>query len=452
MNIKKFLHNIFLFYIRIGSKVQILKWRYVNKNLKIIGISGSSGKTSTMNALYTILSRFYNVKYSYKSNSETGLPIDILGIKQPSNFTLLEWLIVAIKVPFKLIFNWKIPDIYIAEMGVDGIDEPKNMKYLLRILIPDIAIYINVDSVHGENYEHRLKDNVENTLHAQYRHRENLLDLIAKDKNLLISAINEKGYVLLNANDPRVLASSEHAKAKVIRVSPQDIQYYSIPMPHHYNLTFEFAIQTAELFNIKRSISTNLLKDFTLEPGRISLFKGIGNSVIIDSSYNASKIPCSDLIEYLSSFESKLNTSLYSNLWEMYNSPSQLERIAVLGDMREIGKLTELEHRELAQFSIGKVDKYYLIGPSMNKFFKDELLKLGVNPENIIASLTSGEALKEIKNYILKTNNQKIILIKGSQNTIFTEIIVEGLLKNNTDANQLCRRGKLWDKQRSKYF
>ena len=59
---------------------------------------------------------------------------------------------IAILTPFKLLTNWKIYDIYLLEMGIDSAKSPKNMPYLLSIVKPDIGIFLNVTSVHLENF------------------------------------------------------------------------------------------------------------------------------------------------------------------------------------------------------------------------------------------------------------------------------------------------------------
>ena len=132
-------------------------------------------------------------------------------------------------------------------------------------------------------------------------------------------------------------------------------------------------------------------------------------------------------------------------------------KIAVLGDMRELGSQAKIEHEKVAEIAVKIADKIILIGPLM-KEYSLPIVKRSKLPVEWFA--TAGEAA----NYLLEgshpSNNHnqdailqgnEIILVKGSQNTIFLEIVVEALLKNKSDVVNLCRRGKFWDKKRRPY-
>lgn len=470
-SIQPFLVKIILSYFRLMSKIQLRKYKLLNSKLKIIGVSGSSGKTSTMNAIYAVLKDKYKVKYSYKANSETGIPLDILGFSMPDKYTKFEWIKYILLTPLMLLFNWRKYDIYIVEMGVDGISEPKNMKYLLKILVPDIAVYLNVDTVHGANYEYKLNNpkltselgNIvgpNNSEIFEYIDTYNpaveeefgmqVMDLIARDKNLLISNLPQNGLAVLNMNDSRVALTKQIAKCEVIEVFGEDTFNYIYPLPYHYNLCFEIAIKIGTYFKIpKNEAILNIRKNFKLEPGRCTLLKGINNSMIIDSSYNSSPTALKDLIEYLSNFENIARQSNFRTNSFFTNPSLPVEKIAVLGDMRELGKNSPLSHKKLAEFSAGKISKYFLVGPEMQKYFKPKLLELGIPDSQITTGLFAKDLIAEIKKYLESTNTNKLILVKGSQNTIFLETIVTALLENPDDEKKLCRRGTLWDNIRN---
>ncbi|MEI6887316.1 MAG: hypothetical protein WCK31_03730, partial [bacterium] len=152
-------------------------------------------------------------------------------------------------------------------------------------------------------------------------------------------------------------------------------------------------------------------------------------------------------------------------------------RIAVLGDMRELGTNSRIEHEDLANIAFDKADEFFLVGKEMRNFFIPKLLDLGINKYKIHWFEKAGDAAKALKKffsayfdskdplsdvddfyskYIDKQTFQNdylpVILIKGSQNTIFLEIVVEELLSNVIDKDKLCRRGKVWDKQRKNFI
>ena len=131
--------------------------------------------------------------------------------------------------------------------------------------------------------------------------------------------------------------------------------------------------------------------------------------------------------------------------------------IGVLGDMRELGSQAEKEHQAVAEVAMTILDQTILVGPLMKKYALP-IFKQSKSPVEWF--LTAGGAA----NYLLEgshpSNNHnqdailqgnEIILVKGSQNTIFLEIVVEALLKNKSDVVNLCRRGKFWDKKRRPY-
>lgn len=433
---KNLLIKMFLNYIRMAAKLQLLKYKLLNKNFKIIGISGSAGKTSTMNAIYAVLKDSFKVKYSYKANSETGIPLDILGFSHPESYSYFEWLKYSFLVPFALLFYWKYYDVYIVEMGVDSIEEPKNMKYLLKILVPDIAVYINVTATHAENYQHRLVVANFSDQNKLLDFRDNVIDLIAKDKSLLISAVDSNGVVLLNMNDIRVAKTKILSKARVLEIyGDEGYNVKNRTWPKHYDINFEFAIKISEIFGLTKDFAINQLsKNFDIEPGRATLFSGLYNSILIDSTYNSSKEACMDMIDY------------------MHEVDNKSYKIAVLGDMRELGISSKIEHEELATYSFGKISEYYLLGPLMAEYFYNKLVSIGVNKSSIHLFSNRFELLEKLELSLIEQEKTKLnttILLKGSQNTIFLEDVVEQLLLNKSDVKFLCRRGNYWNNIRS---
>ncbi|MEI6462925.1 MAG: Mur ligase family protein [bacterium] len=512
------MNNIFtktlLAYLRVCAKLQLKKHRPY-----IIGVSGSAGKTSTMHAVYAILKDYKKCKYSKKANSHTGIPLDILDL-HPKDYTSIEWIKLSFLCIWKLITYWEKYDIYVVELGVDDINEPKNMKYLLKILVPDIAIYLNVNSVHGANYENKVNDKLLlNLPEEKSKYLEQIKDLIAKDKNLLIQAVDKSGLVVLNSDDPRVLKSKELAsattylvkeipekEAKMLvadekldalmrkSVKEETTIYYSntrnqggfafdlivnsklytihfptLILPKHFAVTFASALAIAYYLKLDmEGAIESLIQNFEMEPGRSTIFKGIHNSIIIDSSYNSSKESCMDMLDLLSSYKfQELDKSQKKKPY----------RIAVLGDMRELGTNSRIEHEDLANIAFDKADEFFLVGVDMKNYFIPKLLTLGINKYKIHWFDKAGDVAKAIKKffsayfdtkdsfsdvddfyskYIDKQTFQSdylpVILVKGSQNTIFLEIVVEQLLNNPLDKEKLCRRGKIWDKQRVKYI
>src|SRR5579872_7300307 len=106
----------------------------------VIGIAGSVGKSSTKNALMAILKDSYSCEAV--GNSETGIPLGILGIV-PTSYSVSAWISMLLRAPIG-IMHLKGIKYLVAEMGIDEPVPPKNMTYLLSILKPNIAVSLNV--------------------------------------------------------------------------------------------------------------------------------------------------------------------------------------------------------------------------------------------------------------------------------------------------------------------
>lgn len=441
--------RIILLYFRVLAKISLWKYRLRNRDMKIIGVSGSAGKTSVSSLLNSILSSKFKVRYSYKANSETGIPLHIIGFdKMPQRYTAFEWLKYMFLSAFKLLFFWPKYDIYILEMGVDGIDQPKNMQYLLRVVIPDIAIYLNVSSVHSSNYEKFFaKDNSFQALDLKAK-RDKLLDLIAQDKNLLVA--KAKRAVFLNVFDKRVKDSANLVSKAV------DIYYIGkksltesllgYSLPSHFDVTIEAVLGVADYLGVDKSIAWKTLREkFKLEPGRCTIFEGISDSVLIDSSYNSSKEPCMDFLMYLRDYK-------LSNVADS----KKKYRIAVLGEMRELGVLSSIEHQDLADFAIANdiAEEYICIGEDMKKYFLPRLAQ-SISTDRIHYFDKAGDIGRFLEYRFESLDLSKyipVVLFKGSQNTIFLEIAIAQLLKNQKDIAKLCRREPHWNAKRAKYI
>lgn len=383
---KKSVILLLLNYLRFFARLQLFKIKLLNPKLKIVGITGSAGKTSTLLASQAALTPNFRVKTNYGGNSESGIPLNILGFKNP-DFSLLSWLKIAILTPFKLLTNWKIYDIYLLEMGIDSAKSPKNMSYLLSIVKPDIGIFLNVTSVHLENFSS--------------------LDKIAEEKAKLVDTAK---IAIINKSDPLV---KKYTKNKnTLAIMPLKIDIPNFFLPDIYNISLGAALAVAKTINLETSIAINNLKNnFQLPPGRSSILKGLNNSTLIDSSYNSSPLATTEMLNFLGS----------------YPSP----KIALLGDMRELGAASELAHQNLYKTALKSADQIISVGPETSRYFGPKAKKF----------LYWWQAADYLKNNLPENST---ILIKGSQNTIFLEELVKEILKNPKDAKKLCRQNPYW--------
>jgi UDP-N-acetylmuramoyl-tripeptide--D-alanyl-D-alanine ligase len=395
--VKKNISLLILNYLKFLAKFQLAKIRLIqklkHKQLNIIGITGSAGKSSTIFICQAVLSSYLKVKTNEGYNSESGLPLSILGLKI-SNYNFFSWLKIILLSPVKILVNWKTYDVLILEMGIDSITWPKNMDYLLSIVKPDIAIFLNVSPVHLLNFDS--------------------LDQIAKEKSKLI---NSAKVAIINNQDKLVEKYTKNPN--IINITPTKIKFDNIHLPEIYQISFGAALSLAQIFNIKYTEAIkNIKTNFSLPPSRSSILKGIKNTTIIDSSYNSSPIACQKLLNFLNTFDTK--------------------KIAILGDMREIGDSSKEEHKKIYDLAIKSADIIISVGPETQKYFGDKSKKFTYwwQASNFLKTQIKGK---------------ETIFVKGSQNTIFLEELVKSILKNPSDSKKLCRQSPYWLKTKEKF-
>lgn len=444
---KKFFSLAVLIYLRTLTKIQLLK----NKPL-IIGITGTAGKTSTRNAIAAVLQQNFKLKVSYKANSESGLPLNILGLSL-ENYDWKNWLRVILLAPTKLLTNWENYEIYVAEMAIDSPFPPKNMDYLLTILQPQIGVFLNAQPLHSLQFDQIVDEQ------DPEKRRTKITQAIAAEKGEMIQSLPETGLAVLNQDDPNVIpfknktsakvktfGRSQKADVTVTTVNPSlkgtviklkinqrmmKLNLKNYLLPAHYGHTLAAAVVVGLNLGLKQhQIKNSLEQNFKLAPGRSSLIKGKNNSLILDSSYNASANPVIDALD-------------------MINQLGPNRKLALLGDLRELGQEAALEHQRVAKKAAQVCDLMCLVGPQMKKFVLPILKqKQKVNKNFKVEWFESTiAATKFLKDHL---QPRDMLLIKGSQNTLLLEIAVEKLMADPDKAEKLlCRRGPYWEQRRS---
>ncbi len=430
-----------LWYLKALAKIQLKK-----VSPQIIGITGTAGKTSTQAAAAAVLKDAQKIKIGHKANSESGIPLNILGLGIQT-YKPLEWLKLLIQAPIALVFNWDKYDTYIVEMAIDSPEPPKNMTYLLSIIQPHIGVFLNAKPMHSLQFDHLAK-----ATKPGERSKE-IAGLIAEEKGKLITSLPNNGFAILNIDDPEVAPFQKRTKAKVITfgVSEKaDIQIKSVKpslkgtefkfaydgnnltlrlsnyvLPNYFGHTFAAALAVAVSQNIPpeaaiRSISKNL----ALPPGRSSLIAAKNGSFIIDSSYNSSADPTIGALELLNSIAPK-------------------KKYALLGDIRELGSAAAYEHQRVAKKAAEVCDAVALVGPQMKEYVLPILEAAGKEAHWFPNASAAAVFFQD------KLSKDDVLLVKGSQNTLLLEIAVEKLMLHPEDAEKLlCRRGGYWNDQR----
>ena len=344
--------------------------------LKVVGITGSTGKTSTKDLVSAFLSGKYKVfKTKGNFNNEIGLPLMVLQLDSSI-------------------------DVAVLEMGMSDFNEIHNLADCAR---PDIAMITNIGVSHIENLKTR-----ENILKAKME----ITDFFNKD-NVLI--LNEEDDMLTTVSDKeyKIVKTGYNENydyyANNIKLTKEttsfDLNYngnsYKIELPmvgKHNVLNALLAIGASFELGLTVEEMIEGLKNMEATSMRLEFIDGDGIEIINDC-YNASPDSMKAALDVLSSRDGR--------------------KIAILGTMRELGDESSNSHKEVAKYASNKVDMLICSGEFIDDFkegFEKEQIKLYNTKVNLIKDLNS----------IIKPGD--VILVKASRGEKFEEI-VEALKK-----------------------
>jgi len=411
--IKKALYFPIAYYFRFWAKIQLNYWKPI-----IVVITGSSGKTTL---LHLIESQIGNkAKYSHQANSAFGIPFNILGLKR-KKLTFDEWFFLFLLAPSQAFKQKPKEKLYIIEADCD---RPGEGKFLASFLKPEITLWINSSLTHSANFDYLVKNKsfptVEESIASEFGNflkYTKKLAIVNGDNPLIqeqlrrtkvpVEFVTKKELGLYKINENSTEFIIEDKKYSINFIVPKDV-FYSMQMT---NLLLK---------NLNLPFDTTF-KNLIMPVGRNSLFQGIKNTKIIDSTYNATPDGVKTILEMFNKYPSK-------NKW------------LVLGDMIELGINEKEEHEKLATLiKPMNLSKIILIGPRVSKYTYPKLNPLAGGANYFLLP-------KEGLDYILKNlNGGETMLFKGAR---FLEGIIEQLLLDKKDIDRLVRREKAWQNRR----
>ncbi len=411
--------------------VAILGWqvRRLQKKdgYKIVAVSGSVGKTSTKLAIAKVLSRHFRVQYQEGNyNDKVSVPLIFFGQTMPSLFNPVAWLAIFISNEIKL---WqKYPyDVVVLELGSDAPGQLAQFKkYLGRI---EIGVLTAITPEHMQFFEDMDAVAREETQIANLA----TLTLVNKDMcppqylpsgGILTYAIEQPAdYKMTNLNFDVAGCNFdiETGGTKIFSA-----QHEAIAEPLLYAVLA--AIAVAKKLGMPDTEIQAGLADITPAPGRLQVLNGINGAIIIDDTYNASP------------------EAVKAGLKTLYrlNAP---QKVAILGNMNELGKYSEAAHREIGELCDPvQLELVVTIGPDANKFLAPAAAAKGCTVKTFDSPYEAGDYVKTM----LKPS--ALVLAKGSQNGVFAEEAVKQLLANALDGAKLVRQSKQWLRIKHKAF
>ncbi len=396
---------------------------------RVIAVTGSVGKTTTKDAIFSALSGELHVRKSAKSfNSEIGVPLTILGLDNAwSNPILWAWNLIM--GAWLVLFPHEYPAWLVLEVGAD---RPGDIRSVARWLRPDIAVFTGVPEIPS---------------HIEYfKSVEELL----KEKRALAEYLKPGGKLILNGDDKNARSLRPDFRGATITYgleaendflgTHEEIEYegdvpvgirlriehagFSVPVsirgalgkPRSYAVLAAVAVGTC--VGVDPVSAARSLALWEPPPGRVRIIAGKNGSVLIDDTYNSSPAAALAALDILGEVKAS-------------------RRIAILGDMLELGKFTNEAHRTVGAKA----------GESA-----DQLITVGVHARSIAAAAReAGMAEDRVHEYEIDSammavekiaedlKQGDVVLVKGSQG-VRLERVVKALMSQPEDASKLLVR------------
>lgn len=344
----------------------------------VIAITGSAGKTSTKDIVYSVLKEKYNAhKTIGNQNNHIGLPLTVLALDSKT-------------------------EVLVLEMGMNHLGE---IRYLTNIAKPDVAIITNVGTAHIGNLGSR-----ENILKAKLEILEGLKPggtvIINNDNDLLhewyLENKDEYKVITIGINNPSdYLATDIDCGEDGSTFKCQNI-VYKVPVGGEqfiYNALV--AIAVANIFAVETENVQKGILNFELSSNRMHIINNESTNItIIDDSYNANYDSMSYAIKYLSSLNGRL--------------------IAVLGTMNELGEYSQDLHRKLGKLVYEeKIDVLITVGNDA-KYINEEAINEGFDARKSYHFDNNNDAINLLKEIL---ENGDDVLVKASNSLNFKDIV-----------------------------
>lgn len=377
------------------ARARLLLWRRENPGACTVAITGSAGKTTTKEICAALLSA---VGPCHKSagnlNNRVGVPSVALALESSAKYAVFE----------------------------AGMNRPGEIAALASIVAPDVAILTNVGVAHAAGVGGGR-------------------DMVGREKGALLEALSLKGVAIVNGDDPVTMAQTLRTRARIVtfgrnastaygasgayrliareplglgarmifsRPGSSGQESIDVPVPGEAFAQNTLAALAAVDAAIGRPLAVDVaqkaLVGLRLE-SRFSLVELGSDALVIDDSYNANP----------ASYAASLST--------LAELGADRRRVAVVGEMKELGSLGEVSHRELGrELARARVDLVIGCGGALLSVALEEARAQGVN---VVACNDVHEAAEKAT---LRIQPRDVVLVKGSR-SVGAEVVVAALIE-----------------------
>lgn len=361
-------------------------WRH-ELGAKVVGITGSNGKTTTKDMVAAVLEQGYRVyKNTGNHNNELGLPMTILNAPEGT-------------------------EILVLEMGMRGLGE---IKALCEIAQPDTGLITNIGTTHLE------------LLGTQER--------IAQAKWELIDSLPPQGTAVLNAEDSWSVAKGKQDPHSRIfyglegkwarpEVAGSGLQPWGLlgttfsvrrgeeeaevllPLPGEHNVLDALAaLAVGSLYGVSLADGCRGLKDLKLSKLRLEVFEGYRGSVLISDVYNANPV------------------SMQASLRVLKERAGDRDTLAILGEMYELGPESESGHRTVGETAAALGISELITVGAMAEDIARGALAAGFPAGKVHTCATREEGIKFAQAALSRLKQPAWVLIKGSRGMKMEEV------------------------------
>ena len=356
---------------------EIATYKRMQYNIPVVAVTGSVGKTSTKDLIASVVSQKYNtLKTKGNYNNEIGLPLTILGLTNE--------------------------EAMVVEMGMNHLGE---IRKLTNIAKPTVAVITNIGTAHIGNLGSR-----ENILKAKLEIIEGLQGntvVINNDNDLLHKWVNEnkEKYNIITygiKNKSKYMATDiksfeDKSEFKVVCEKDESINNKMVTVPvggEHFILNSLCAIAVGEYLNVPTKKIISGIANLELTKKRMEVLTSKSGATVINDTYNANYDSMKAAITYLKEIKDK-------------------RKIAVLGDMLELGDYSKELHEKVGEEVDESIDILITIGKEA-KYIAEK-----AKAKQIIKCKDNEEAVRKLKE--LETKDDAILL-KASNGMKFFEI------------------------------